>query len=63
MPLSQDASDNKDRRISSLTLLKTMYKSVMSKVQREIKNSPSKRRVNEILKIFSRRGIVSDVLT
>ena len=44
-----------------LTRLKTMYKSVMSKAQREIKTHPAKIGLTEILKIFSRRGIVSDV--
>ena len=46
-----------------LTLLRTMYKSVMSEAQREIKTHPAKIGLTEILKIFSRRGIVSDVLT
>ena len=44
-----------------LTLLKTMYKSVMSEAQSEIKTRPAKIGLTEILKIFSRRGIVSDV--
>ena len=56
MPLSQDVSDNNDRRISSLTLLKTMYKSVMSKVQREIKTHPAKVGLTEFSKYLADGG-------
>ena len=49
--------------IQRLTLFKTIYKSVMSKAQREIKTHPAKVGLTNILKIFSRRRIVSDVLT